>query len=201
MSNDHGGHGEENIVNKLIGELDKQTEPYAAWKTAKPTIQKGTGATRAKKYYMEETFGPKLTDKFEGFAVDYLGGKREDATMLAHTLRMELGENYGQLRSALRHGDIDTANKLVRDATEGKYLTAGLEGTVERLNSLKPDERIAAGKQLAKKAGGDDYVAAATNPAQLANTLVRQKQLAEAYKISATSGPSTGGGGAGGGHH
>lgn len=200
MPDEHGnGHGEEDLIKKLIDELDRQTEPYAAWNSAKPAIQRGTGTTRAVKGYMEETFGPKLTDKVEEFAVDYLGGKKEDASHLAHTLRSELGEHYGQFRAALRHGDVDTANKLVRDATESKYLAAGLEGTVERLNSLKPDERIAAGKELAKKAGGDDYVAAATNPGQLAETLVRQKQLAETYKTSATVGP--GGGGGAGGHH
>ncbi len=189
-----GAHGGEDIVTKLIGELDRQTEPYAAWKTAKPAIQKGTGSTRAQKKYLTDVFGPELTARVEEFAIDYLGGRKGDSAMLAHTLRAELGENYVQFRSALRHGDIDTANKLARDATEGKYFAAGLEGTVERLNSLDPGKRIAAGKELAKKAGGDDYVAAATNPGQLAQTLLRQRQLAEAYKV-----PGAGGGG--GGHH
>lgn len=189
---------EEDIAKRLVGELDRQTEPYAAWKAAKPAIQKGTGTTRAKKDYMEEAFGPKLTDRVEGFATDLYGGKKEDATHLAHTLRVELGENYGQFRAALRQGDIDTANKLVRDATEARYFAAGLEGTVERLTSLDPDKRIAAGKVLAEKVGGNDYVLAATNPSQLAQTLNRQKQLAEAYKVPVAAGA---GGGGGGGHN
>ena len=174
---------EESIVMRLVGELEKQTEPYAAWKAGKGTIQKGTGATRAKSDYLTEAFGPKLTDRVEAFAVDYLGGKREDATQLAHALRLDLGDNYGQFRTALMHGDVDTANKLARDATEGRYSAAGLEGIVERLNSLKPEERIAAGKELAKRAGGDDYVAAASRPDLLAQTLSRQKALAETYKV------------------
>lgn len=185
---------EEDIVNKLVGELDKQTEPYAAWKAAKPAIQKGTQATTAKKDYWEEAFGPKLTDRVEGFAVDFYGGKKEDATHLAHTLRVELGNNYGQFRSALRQGDVPSAEKLARDATESKYFAAGLEGTVERLNSLEPDKRIAAGKELAKKAGGDDYVLAATDPSQLAQVLNRQKQLAETYKVPVAAGAGGGGG-------
>ncbi|MEK6948718.1 MAG: hypothetical protein AABX34_00755 [Nanoarchaeota archaeon] len=187
---------EEDIVNKLVGELNRQTDPYAAWKTGKATIQKGTGATRAKKDYMEEAFGPKLTDRVEGYATDFYGGKKEDATQLAHTLRVELGQNYGQFRAALRQGDVDTANKFARDAVETRYFTAGLEGTVERLTSLSPDQRIAAGKDLAKRAGGDDYVAAATDPGQLAQVLAQQKRLAESYKV-----PVAAGAGGSGGHH
>ena len=187
---------EGDIVERLVGELDKGTDPQAAWKAGKATIQRGTGATRAKKDYMEEAFGPKLTDRVEGYAVDFYGGKREDAAMLAHTLRVELGRNYGQFRTALRHGDIDKANTLVRDAAEGRYATAGLEGTVEKLTSLTPEQRITAGKALATKVGGNDYVLAATNPLELAQILLQQKQLAESYKA-----PGAAAAGGGGGHH
>lgn len=185
---------EEDIVKKLVGELDKQTEPYAAWEAGRKTIQKGTGSTRAQKKYLTDVFGPELTDRVQEFAIDFYGGKKEDAQMLAHNLRGELGRNYSPFRTALRHGDIDKANSLIRDATESRYATAGLEGTVERLTSLDPDKRIAAGKELAKKAGGDDYVLAATNPLELAQTLLQQKQLVEPYKVPVAAGAGGGGG-------
>ena len=172
----------DSIVDKLVGELDKQTEPYAAWKGARKTIQKGTGAARANPSYTTEVKGAKVIDQVEGYAVDFYGGKKEDAKMLAHTLRIDLGQNYGQFRAALKQGDIDTANKLARDAGESRHLAASLEGTVERLSQLSPDERIAAGKKLAKNAGGNDYVAAATDPGRLAQVLTQQKLMAENYK-------------------
>lgn len=173
---------EDDLVKKLVGELDKQTEPYAAWNTAQKDIQKGTGVIRAKADYTKAVSGAKVTDTVEGYATDFYGGKKEDATMLAHRLRSDLGENYGQFRNALKHGDPDRANALIRDATEGKFAAAGLEGVIERIQALSPDERIAAGKKLVEKVGGNDYVAAITNPGALAQTLTQQKRLAENYK-------------------
>ena len=186
----------EDIVTKLVGELDTQTEPYAAWNAAKEAIQKGTGSTRAQKKYLTAAFGPELTDRIEDYAVDFYGGRKVDAKHLAHDLRTDLKEKYWEFRAALRQGDIDTANKLIRDATENRYNAAGLEAIMERIKSLKPDERIAAGKKLARTIGADDYVTAATDPEQLADTLRRQKGLAEAYKV-----PGGAGAGGGGGHH
>lgn len=173
---------EVSIVDKLVGELDKQTEPYAAWKGAKGEIQKGTGATRANAAYTKEVKGAKAIDQVEAYAVDFYGGKTGDAKELAHMLRIDLGDNYGQFRAALKQGDVDTANKLARDAGESRYLSANLEGTVERLSQLSPDERIAAAKKMVTKAHGNDYVAAATNPGQLARVLTQQKLMAETYR-------------------
>jgi hypothetical protein len=187
----HGGH--EDIVSELVNALDQQTEPYAAWKESKGAIQKGVTATTGKADYFEETFGPKLTDKIEGFAVDFYGGKEQDKKMFAHIIRQDLGENYGEFRESIKRGDVVTANKMVRDVSENKVYGAGLEQTIEKLSSLSPDERIDAGKKLAHMIGGDDYVAAATNPGQLAGNLRGQKRIAEAYKTPTSNG--------GGGHH
>lgn len=189
---------EEDLVKRLVGELDKQTEPYAAWEGSRATVQKSTGSTRAQKKYLTDVYGSEVTDRVEEFAVDFYGGKKGDATHLAHTLREELRalgpQTYGQFRRHLEHGDIDEANVLAKRAAVGRYEAAGLEGTVERLTSLEPDKRIAAGKELAKRAGGDDYVLAATNPGQLAQILNQQKQAAENVKYRGPPGAGGGGG-------
>lgn len=175
---------EEDPVKEILAELDKQTEPYAAWKGAKGTVEKGSKATVGTGKYIKERKGANVVGAVEEFAVDWYGGKKEDARSLAHMLRVDLGNHYLEFRQALKVGDELTAAKLVRDATEGKYFSANLEAITERLSVQTPDKRIAVGKELAKRVHGDDYVSAATNPQQLADVLGRQKQLAMAYKVA-----------------
>ncbi len=177
---------EEGIEDQLLEALDKQTEPYAAWKAGKEEIQKGTAAVRGKADYIAETKGPELVDKVEGYATDlYTAMGREgngNPKMLAHHLRTALGENYNPFREALKTGDVDTAGKLTKDAFENEVGVAKLESIIEKVGNLAPEARIGFGKKAVGKVGGKDYVTAATNPAQLAQTLTRQKALAEAYK-------------------
>lgn len=178
----------ESIEDQLLEALDKQTEPYAAWKAlgVKEQIQKGTAVVRAKADYTKEVKGPELTDKIEAYATDFytaagMGGNG-DPKMLAHQLRVDLGDHYGELREALKIGDPDTAGKLTKDAFENRVGAAQLESIIEKIGSLAPDARIGLGKKLVAQVGGKDYVSAITNPGQLAQTLTRQKAMAEAYK-------------------
>lgn len=179
---------EESIENQLLEQLDKQTEPYSAWRTpgVKEGIQRGTGAVRAKADYTKEVKGPKLIDRVESYATDlYTAMGREgngDPTMLAHHLRTALDKNYEPFREALKIGDVDTAGKLTKDAFENEVGVAQLESIVEKIGNLAPDARIGLGKKAVIKLGGTDYVSAATNPAQLAQSLTRQKALAEQYR-------------------
>lgn len=177
----------ESIEDQLLEALDKQTEPYAAWKApgVKEQIQKGTAAVRAADY-TKEVKGPKLTDQIERYATDFytaanMAGNGEPK-MLAHQLRVDLGDHYVELREALKIGDPDTAGKLTKDAFENRVGTAQLESIIERIGSLAPDARIELGKKAVAKVGGTDYVTAITNPGQLAQTLTRQKAMAEVYK-------------------
>ena len=178
----------ESIEDQLLEALDKQTEPYAAWKApgVKEQIQKSTAVVRAKADYTKEVKGPEIREKFEAYSTDALTaaglGGNGDPKMLAHQFRLDLGDHYSEFHEALKMGDSDTMGKLTKDALENKVGVAQLESIIERMSLLTPDARIGLGKKLVAKVGGKDYVSAITNPGQLAQTLTRQKAMAEAYK-------------------
>jgi len=174
------------LEDDLLAELEEQTEPQAAWKVARGEVQKGTAAVRGKSDYTTDVKGPELVDRVETYATDvYTAMGRAgtgDPKMLAHNLKTTLGEeNYGQLRGALERGDVDDANKLIKDSLVDEIGDARLNPILEKTLLLPSDERLKWSKMAVEKVGGTEYMRVATNPAGLVRVLGQQKALAAAY--------------------
>ena len=175
------------LEDDLLAALDEQTEPHAAWKAGKEDIQKGTAAVRGKKDYTVGVKGPEVIDTIESYATDlYTGMGRAgngDPKILANNLRTTLGEeNYGILRGALERGDVDEANKVVKDGLVDEVGAAKLNPILEKTQLLPSDARLKWSKKAVEKVGGTEYMRAATSPAGIARALGQQKTLASAYK-------------------
>ena len=172
-------------VEDLVRALEEQTEPHAAWNLAKEDVQKGTGTTAGKADYAAGTKGPELVDTVNAFAKDFYGamgkGGNMDPEQLGHQLRIDLGDNYGPFRNALKIGDVDEVNKLAKDALVNRYGAAKITPVIEKISLLSPEERLAVGKQLVDKVGGTDYVRAATDPGGILQALSQMKLTAEKY--------------------
>ena len=174
------------LEDDLLAELEKQTEPEAAWKLGKEEIQKGTSAIAGKADYTTETKGPELIDKVKGYATDlYTAMGRQgngDPDMLAHNLQTALGEQYGEFKTALGRGDRDNANNLVKTAHVNQLSVAKLSPTIEKIELSPSDTRVAWGKKAVEKVGGTEYMKTATNPRELAGLLGQLKSIAAHYK-------------------
>ena len=174
------------LEDDLLAELEKQTEPEAAWKLGKEEIQKGTSAIAGKADYTTETKGPELVDKVKGYATDlYTAMGRQgngDPDMLAQNLKTALDKQYGDFKTALGRGDRDEANNLVKTAHVNQLSVAKLQPTIEKIQLSPSDTRVAWGKKAVEKVGGTEYMRAADNPETLAQTLRQLKNIASAYK-------------------
>ena len=176
----------EDIVNTLVDELEKEAVPYAAFTVAKGETLKGTGAVRSK----AKTGGLEglaIIDEFEILAKTFYeaaGRKGGDAKHYASNLRRALGDNYQPLLEAIGIGDVDEVTKLMKDAHVGDVGTSKLESIIARLQKLKPDEAISAGKKMIAKLGGTaaDYVKAITSPGDIYRVLSQQRRLAYNFK-------------------
>lgn len=174
-------------VDEIISQLEEEATPNSAWKKAKPKVQKGTKYMRTADDYSTETKGQALVERVESYATDLYGAIGEsgsgDKQINSHRLRTVLGQdNYINFKAALKKGDIDEANKLIKDAFTGEVEEAKLNHTLERFHALSPDEKIDFGKKTVKKIGGADYVTALTAPQEIYKILKQQKAVADAYK-------------------
>ena len=173
------------IEDVLLEELEKETEPHAAFRAGKKELQKGTAAVRAKADYTTEVKGPELIERAEAYATDlYTAMGRsgnQDPKMLAYNLKRALGDKYSPFLSALKVGDVDTANQLTRAAYEEEVGNAKLESIIQKLGQLPPDSRIRFGRKVVRGLG-TDYFKAAAEPGILVQSLTDQKRIAERYK-------------------
>ena len=169
-------------IGALLNELDAEAEPKVAWKREKATIQRGTSATAK---YTSTVPTANVRSTIESYAADFYGaigeGGSSDRAIQAQRFQTDLGDNYGPFREAIKDGDRDTANKLVRDSFENRASGAKIAGIVERISDQSPDARLAFGRSAAAKAGGDDYMAA-TNPGAVVQVLSAQKRAAEGLR-------------------
>jgi len=179
-------------VDELVKEIEGQSEVHSAWKGSKAQTQKGTVATKGKATYSTETTGPELENKVQGYALDLYTARGEqgngDKKILASNLRTLLvegqGGHYSDFEEALKIGDVDEANKLVKDAFTQKYGTAYASSTIAKATHLPVEERVKFGKAAIGKVGGGaaDYVLAATNPGAVLGALSRERQAAYVFK-------------------
>lgn len=174
------------IEDDLVDELEKQAVPYAAFEAAKPETQKGTSAVKAKAK-TGGLEGQAVIDEFETLATTFyeaVGRKGGDAKHYASNLRRALGDNYQPLLEAIGIGDVDEVTKLMKDAHVSDLGTSKLEAIIARLQKLKPDEAISAGKKMIAKLGGTaaDYVKAITSPGDIYRVLSQQRRLAYNFK-------------------
>lgn len=179
-------------VDELVKELEGQSEVGFAFRGSKGQTQKGTATTRGKADYSAETTGPELENKVQNYALDLYSAMGEagnkNKIMLAHNLKTLLGEgtggHYNEFEEAMKIGDVDEANNLIKNALTQKYGTAYASSTISKVTHLPVEERIKFGKAAIGKVGGGatDYALAATNPGAVLGALSRARQAAYTFK-------------------
>lgn len=195
----------EGIVAELWKRTDLITKPNSDFEAVRGKVTSATDAVRDH-YATQDVRHPgvihgvegiSIIDRLEEFSELYLraaGRTENNKASYAHTMRQMLGDNYGQLRDALKIGDIDTALFLAKNAFVGDNYVAEMSAIVERVNLLPQDQRMAWATHAAQQVGGNDPLAVLESIPRYFQKLRQIRALAQTYITTApaTPAPTTG---------